>query len=135
MQQKILLLATFVRPDYLDNFLQKLRKKFSIKKENIFFFKLENGDFLLTYRLFIDIENKINIKKELPKTIQVHKKNDTVFTINALNRLIEQESGLIGNINYKDYKIDWDNYKNKIILLKGDDLEILNIERYFFPET
>jgi hypothetical protein len=135
MQQKILLLATFVKADFLERFLQKLRKRFSIKKENIFFFKLDNGDFLLTYRLFIDIDNKVDIKKELPKTIQVHKKNDTVFTINALNRLIEKESGLVGNINHKDYKIDWEQYKNKIILLKDDELEILNIERYFFPET
>jgi hypothetical protein len=135
MQQKILLLATFVKADFLERFLQKLRKRFSIKKEHIFFFKLDNGDFLLTYRLFIDIDNKVDIKKELPKTIQVHKKNDTVFTINALNRLIEKESGLVGNINHKDYKIDWEQYKNKIILLKDDELEILNIERYFFPET
>lgn len=135
MQQKILLLATFVKADFLERFLLKLRKRFSIKKEHIFFFKLDTGDFLLTYRLFIDIDNKVDIKKELPKTIQVHKKNDTIFTINALNRLIEKESGLVGNINYKDYKIDWEQYKNKIILLKDDQLEILNIERYFFPET
>ena len=74
MQQKILLLATFVKADFLERFLQKLRKRFSIKKEHIFFFKLDNGDFLLTYRLFIDIDNKVDIKKELPKTIQVHKK-------------------------------------------------------------
>jgi hypothetical protein len=134
MQQKILLLATFLKVDYLDNFLNKIKKRFNIKKENIFFFKLENDNLLLTYKLHLDFDNKIDIKKELPKTIQIHKKNDTIFTINALNKLIELESGLGGNVNYKEYKIDWDKYKNKIILLKGDNLEINNIERIFLSE-
>ena len=135
MQQKILLLATFLKADYLDNFLNKIKKKFNIKKENVFFFRLENNDLLLTYKLHLDIDNKIDIKKELPKTIQIHKKNDTIFTINALNKLIELESGLGGNVNYKEYKVDWEKFKNKIILLKGDNLEISNIERIFLSES
>jgi hypothetical protein len=135
MQQKILLLASFLKEDYLNNFLYKIKNKFGVKKENVFFFKMENGDFLLTYKLHMDVDNKIDIKKELPKTIQVHKKGDTVFTINALNKLIEQESGLGGNVNYKEYKIDWEKFKNKIILLKGEVLEINTIERVFLSES
>lgn len=135
MQQKILLLASFLRPEYLDSFLNKIKKKFGIKKEQIFFFKIEDGSYLLTYKVYVDFENKIDIKKELPKTIQIHKKGDTIFTINALNKLIEKESGLNGNVNYKEYKINWDDYKNKIILLKGDNLEITNIERIFLSES
>lgn len=132
MQQKILLLASFIKTDKLEVFLNKIKNKFGVKKENVFFFTLENGDYLLTYKVNIDIGDKIDIKKELPKTIQIHKKGDTIFTINALNKLIEQESGLFGNVNHKDYKINWDNFKNKIILLKDDVLEINNIERIFF---
>ena len=135
MQQKILLLASFLRPEYLDSFLNKIKKKFGIKKEQIFFFKIEDGSYLLTYKVYVDFENKIDIRKELPKTIQIHKKGDTIFTINALNKLIEKESGLNGNVNYKEYKINWDDYKNKIILLKGDNLEITNIERIFLSES
>ena len=135
MQQKILLLASFLKADNLDNFLNKVKKKFGVKKENVFFFKTENDDFILTYKIHIDIDNKVDIKKELHKTIQVHKKGDTIFTINALNKLIERESGLGGNVNYKEYKINWDDYKNKIILLKGDSLEITNIERIFLSES
>lgn len=134
MQQKILLLASFLKAENLDNFLYKIKKKFGIKKENIFFFKTEDGGYVLTYKIRIDIEHRIDIKKELPKTIQIHKKGDTIFTINALNKLIEKESNLGGNINYKEYKINWENYKNKMILLKGDNLEISNIERIFLPE-
>ena len=135
MQQKILLLASFLKAENLDNFLIKIKKKFGVKKENVFFFKTENEGYILTYKIHIDIDNKVDIKKELHKTIQVHKKGDTIFTINALNKLIERESGLGGNVNYKEYKINWDDYKNKIILLKGDNLEITNIERIFLSES
>lgn len=135
MQQKTLLLASFLKPEYIDFFLNKLKKKFGIKKEFVFFFKIENGDYLITYKIKVDFENKIDIKKELPKTVQIHKKGDTIFTINALNKLIEKESGLVGNINHKDFKIDWEKYKNKIILLRGDELEISSIERIFLPES
>jgi hypothetical protein len=135
MQQKTLLLASFLKEEYLNTFLQKIKTKFGVKKENVFFFKMENGDFILTYKIHLNVDNKIDIKKELSKTIQIHKKGDTIFTINALNKLIERESGLGGNVNYKEYKINWDDYKNKIILLKGDVLEINNIERVFLSES
>lgn len=135
MQQKILLLASFVKEDWVDGFLKKIKKNFGVKKENVFFFKLEGGGYLLTYKIRVDIENKIDIKKELPKTIQIHKKGNTIFTINALNRLIEVESGMEGNINHKEYQIDWTKYDNKIILLKGDTLEISKIERVFLSES
>ncbi|MFN7656169.1 MAG: hypothetical protein ACK5OW_00100 [bacterium] len=131
MQQKTLLLASFLKEDKLDWFLNKIWKNFNVKKQNVFFFKM-NDDYVLTYRLSLDIEKRIDIKKELPKTIQIHKKGSTMFTINALNKLIETESGLQGNVNHKDFQVDWSKYENKIILLKGEDLEILPIERIFF---
>jgi len=135
MQQKILLLASFVKEDRVEGFLNKIKNNFGVKKDNVFFFKLENGDYLLTYKLNIDSDKRIDIKKELPKTIQIHKKGNTIFTINALNRLIEAESGLAGNVNHKEYQIDWSKFENKIILLKGDVLEITTIERVFLPES
>lgn len=96
---------------------------------------MENGDRLLTYKLLVEVDRRIDIKNELPKTIQIHKKGDTIFTINALNKLIEVESGLAGNVNHKEYQIDWSKFKNKIILLKGEVLEITNIERIFLPKS
>ena len=75
---------------------------------------------------------KINIRKELPRTVQIHKKGNTFFTINALNRLIERDHDIKGgNINYKQYEIDWEKYRDKIILLKEDNLEILDLNKIF----
>jgi len=130
MQKKILLLATFVSPDYLDKFLFKINKKFNVNKKNVFVFETEEDNLLLTYKLTLDIDQKINIKEELHKTVQIHKKGTTFFTINALNKLIEKEFNInFGNVNYTDYNLDWDKYKDSIILLKNNELDILRLKK------
>jgi hypothetical protein len=49
-----------------------------------------------------------------------------------LNKLIEENNeGSIGNIEYKDIKIDWEEYQDKFILIKDKELKILNISRVF----
>jgi len=136
MQQKTLLLASFVNEDKLQEFLERIKKKFGIKHNYVFFFKTEEGNFILTYKIRVDTDKKIDIRRELPKTIQVHKKGSTIFTINALNKLIELENGLsTGNINHKEYQLDWGKFTNKIILLKDDGVEITSIEQVFLPES
>lgn len=130
MQKKILLLATFVNPDYLDKFLYRIYKKFNVNKKNVFVFETETGDLLLTYKLVSDFDKKINIKEELYKTIQIHKKGTTFFTINALNRLIERDFNVeSGNIKHSDYNLEWNKYENTIILLKNNELDILTLKK------
>ena len=130
MQKKILLLATFVSPDYLDKFFFKIYKKFNVNKKNVFVFETEDETLLLTYKLTLDIDQKINIKEELHKTVQIHKKGTTFFTINALNKLIEKEFNInFGNVNYTDYNLDWDKYKDSIILIKNNELDILPLKK------
>lgn len=130
MQNKTILLATFVNPNYLDKFLYKLYKKFGINKRSVFVFETEGEDLLLTYRLFIKEDERVDIKKEFRKTVQIHKKGMTFFTINALNSLIKKEFDLDdGNVNYSSYEIDWDKYQNKLILLKNNQLEILTLNK------
>jgi hypothetical protein len=130
MQKKVILLATFIDTSNLDKFLYKIYKNFGVKKKSVFFFDTETEDLLLTYRIFLDLEQKINIRKDLPKTVQIHKKNETFFTINALNRLIEKEFNVdSGNVNYSSYNLDWDKYKDTIILIKNNDLDILKLKK------
>ena len=37
----------------------------------------------------------------------------------------------MGNINHQDVKIDWNNYQNKMMIIKNDELKIFNINRDF----
>lgn len=136
MQHKILLLASFVDKNYVHKFLYRLKDRHKVDTDKVFIFDLSEDDFLLTYKLKIEPGVRFNIREELPKTIQVHKKQKTFFTINALNKLIERDSGLSdGNVNHKQHKVDWDKYSDKLVLLKKDVLEISDIKRVFLPDS
>jgi|TARA_B110000495_G_scaffold203515_1_gene227617 hypothetical protein len=71
---------------------------------------------LLTYNINQDTFNSINFYKN---TISVHRKKDsnTLYTINSLNALIKNLNGGVPDTNYR---IDWDLYKNKILLVEED---------------
>jgi hypothetical protein len=130
MQKKVILLATFTNNEFLEKFLLQIYKKFGVNKKSVFLFETDEGELLLTYRLFLDFDQKLDIRKELPKTIQVHKKGNTFFTINSLNKLIERDFNLDGgNTDYSKYNVDWSKYENTIISLKNNNLEILRLTK------
>ena len=71
----------------------------------------------------------------MKNTFPIHKKGKTFFTINGLNKLIEKIYKLEpGNIQYKDYQINWKNYDNKLIMIKEKKLYIINLERVFLDK-
>jgi hypothetical protein len=86
----------------------------------------------MTFKLILPDGKPINLKQHFPNAILIHKKGTAIYTINALNKLIESISGAeVGNTDYKSVKINWDEYQDKMILLNGKDLAIYNIERIF----
>ena len=130
MQQKTILLATFSKPEFLDSVVEKLEDNHGISKDDVFFFETEYGDMVLTYRLETELGQRVDIKKDLRKTIQVHKKGKSFFTINALNKLIVRDNELEhGNVDYSQYKVDWSKYEDKLILLHKGELDIVSISR------
>lgn len=127
-----LLLVTFLNSNTLDSFLRFLYKKFGIKKKSVFVFKsLEDEDKIFaTFKIFLNEEEKFDLKSVFRNTSLIHKKGTTFYTINALNKLIEQENNLLpGNVNYKDYQINWDNYQNTFLLIQNNELVIKPIEK------
>jgi hypothetical protein len=130
MTDKILL-GTFTNKEKLNDFYERLEKSYSLKKENTFIFSINDSDNLMvTFKLNSGESVKKNIKSNLRGTIQIHKKGECFYTINALNKLIQKEFNLSeGNINYKTYTIDWDKYQNKLLLVKDDILHIQDIKK------
>ena len=130
MQEKTILVATFIKLEHLDDFLGKLKDKLGINEKSVFIFETENNDLVLTYRIFLSMGEKIDLRKEFNKTIQIHKKGDTFFTINSLNKLIERDFNLTsGNVDYSNYEVEWEKYENTIITLRNNNLEILPIKK------
>jgi hypothetical protein len=129
---KTILLASFIFPERVEWFLDYLKTKFNVDK--VFCYKNlddESKD-ILTFRLTINTEQPLNLKNLFPNAIIIHKKGNALYTINALNKLIEEiypES--MGNIDNKSITINWSEYQNKFILINNEKLCIFNINRVF----
>ncbi len=117
------LLCTFADKKYIINTLKTILETYNILYDKIFIYELKDNrnQCLCSY----NIENQM-YEKYLDDTISVHRKkhSNTFYTINALNQLIiEINNGVLDT----NYKIDWDNYKDMVILLNNDNLRKQNI--------
>jgi hypothetical protein len=85
----------------------------------------QTTEYLITYN--IDTENSVS---EIPEnTILLHRKKEsnTLYTINALNTLIKTlNEGVLDN----QYKVNWVDYKNSVLLTQGPDLRIIETKIY-----
>lgn len=131
---KTILLASFIFPERVEWFLDYLENKFSIPKTKVFCYKNldDESKMIITFKLVIPQNKRLNLKDLFPSAIPIHKKGNALYTINALNMLIDSISGdNVGNVDYGSVIINWDEYQNKLILTKGKELVFLNIERVF----
>jgi len=116
------LFCTFSSKESLDETLREINKEYTILYKKIFVLASQDSEeFLCTYN--IEIEGSQT--KILPNTILLHRKKDsnTLYTINALNTLIKQ---LNGGVLDTSFAINWQDYKNSVLLTQGDDLKRLN---------
>lgn len=130
---KIITLASFVFIDKIENFKKYLYKRFRVPEDKIFTYILEEENKkLVTFRILLKDGKKINTDTFFPTTIIVHKKGECFYTINALNKLID-ETNLEnnGNIEHSKVIINWDNYQNKMLIIKSGELKIINLKRDF----
>jgi len=130
---KIITLASFVYLDKIDSFKKYLYNRFKILDKNIFQYTFNEEDKkILTFMVRLNQGQRVDTSSFYPPTIIVHKKGECFYTINALNQLIESISDTDnGNINHQDVKIDWDNYQNKMLIIKNEELKILTINKDF----
>jgi hypothetical protein len=131
---RTILVASFILPEKLDWLLELLLTKFKIEKSNVFLFKNLDDDskIIATFKLTLYDNVKINLNENFPGATIIHKKGNAIYTINALNNLIELDSKVgLGNIIYENYQIDWSKYQNKMILTNNGCLVFINIERIF----
>ena len=92
---------------------------FCINKIFVLYIK-SNNEYVCTYNI-----DQGNISDLPDNTILVHRKKDTntLYTINALNTLIK---ALNGGILDPKFRVDWQHYRNCILLTQGNELRQLN---------
>lgn len=115
------LLCTFVNSNGLDNLINDISKNYDIMYRKIFILYIKSNDeFAITYNI-----EQGNVNVVPANTILVHRKKEsnTLYTINALNDLIKKlNSGVVD----PSYRIDWQHYKNCILLTQQGEIKQLN---------
>jgi len=124
MNQDTQLLCTFCAKKDIDNTVEQINKAYKLAFKSVYV--LDNvedeNQAILTY----NIDTAYAVKETLvPSTISVHRKKqtNTIYTINAINKLIEEKNG--GKLD-KSYKIDWSELKNTVLVTAYGKLKKVN---------
>ena len=119
------LFCTFATEESLDNVLSQIKERYNIIYNKIFvLYSKSQDEYICTYNVDFG-----NVGAFLENTILVHRKKEsnTLYTINALNTLIKElNEGVLDT----SYKVNWNDYKNCILLTKGPDLKRINTKLY-----
>ena len=111
------LYCTFTTLDAYEEVANTIQTSYVILFNKIFVLESLDGEkIMLTYN--VDMNNSAK-ESMVDNTILVHRKKqtNTLYTINALNEVIKS---LNNGILDKKFPINWDNYKNCILLIQTE---------------
>lgn len=123
------LFCTFATEEGLQSTLDSIQERYKIIYNKIFvLYSKSQDEYICTYNVDFG-----NIGTFLENTILVHRKKEsnTLYTINALNTLIKE---LNDGVLDKNYKVNWPDYRNCILLTKGPELKRINTKLFNIVE-
>jgi hypothetical protein len=115
------LFCTFTLLEDLDDLVNDITKRYDIMYDKMFVLHVKsNNEYALTYNV-----DQGNVNTIPENTILVHRKKETnsLYTINALNQLIKSLNGGVVDIKFP---INWQHYKNCILLTQHNEIKQLN---------
>lgn len=119
------LLCTFSDHIKHTNDIDNIIKNFDLVDNKIFVFSntTNPNNIYLTF----NVEKNKNLNKKYRNTISIHRKKETntLYTLNAMNRLIEDENGGVFD---KSYTLSWHLYENSIILINNPGVKIIPVK-------
>lgn len=117
------LLCTFVPEIELDNIIDLISDRCNLVFGKIYILENLNdmNQFIVTYNVVKDNALDISI---IPSTISVHRKKqtNTIYTINAINKLIESKNN---GILDKSFRIDWEELRNTVLVTAYNKLKVI----------
>lgn len=133
MSKNGVIIGTFVGKTRILSFLESLKYRFGVPFDKVFVYRIDTNDkeYLVTFKAF----NKDKFINKLLGSTIMHVKNGCLFSINALNKLISDTYN--NDKPYNEVEIDWDKYKDKLIIMTNGVLNINNLSKiedkcYFF---
>lgn len=121
-----IIIGTFVKKNKILSFLETLKHGFKVNLDKVFIYSIDTNkyEYLITFKTY----NKERFIKNLSNATVMHVKNGCLFSINALNKLIEKENSDSDKPN-NEYLIDWDKYKDKLIIQTNGELSLSNLSK------
>lgn len=125
MSNKGVLIAIFIKKNKILSELESLKNDFNIEYDKINIYSIDDNEeeYLATFKSY----TKEYVSK-IPNSSVMHVKNKCIFSINALNRLIDSLNK-DSNVPNNEYPVNWDNYKNKLIILTNNQLNIKKLTK------
>lgn len=120
------IIGTFVKKNKILSFLENINNDFNIKFDKVFIYSIDTNfrEYLVTFKTF----DKEKFIKNLPNATVMHVKNGCLFSINALNKLIDREKMYYETPN-NEVVVDWDKYKDKLIIITNGEFSISNLTK------
>lgn len=121
-----IIIGTFVKKNKILSFLETLKYGFKVNLNKVFVYSIDTNkyEYLVTFKTY----DKERFIKNLNNATVMHVKNGCLFSINALNKLIERENSDSDKPN-NEYLIDWDKYKDKLIIQTNGELSLSNLSK------
>jgi hypothetical protein len=126
MAEHGIIIGTFVKKNRILSFIETLKNSFGIKLDKLFIYSIDTNkrEYLITFKTF----DKERFIKNLENATVMHVKNGCLFSINALNKLIERDNEG-SDLPNNEFVVDWNKYKNKLIIITNGELSISNLSK------
>ena len=126
MEKKGFLIGVFVKKNKILSFIEELKNKYKVKGDKVFIYNIDTNEseYLVTFKTY---DKDKYIKRLIGSTV-LHVKNKCIFSINALNKLIEYES-CNESVSHNEYTVNWNNFENKLLLMANGKFSISNINK------
>ena len=116
------LLCTFVQPSKVDSLIEELQSRYTILYNKIFVLEIENhsSEYVITYNI-----DHGNVTSIIENTILVHRNKsfNCLYSINSLNELIKK---LNNGVSDNNFPINWQDYKNSLLLTQNGEFKQLH---------
>ena len=125
------LLCTFSNSIQYTDALKEIPRQYKLIHNKIFIFANENN--LRELYLTFNVE-KNDLNNRFKGTISIHRKKqtNTLYTLNAMNKLIADENN---GVYDKNFQLSWELYKNSIILTNDVGVKIVPLKLFSIQEV
>lgn len=124
------LFCTFTAIEDLEALINELSSRYVIMYDKMFVLHVKsNNEYVVTYNV-----DQGNVNDIPENTILVHRKKEsnTLYTINALNELIKKLNGGVVDTNFT---VNWQHYRNCILLTQHNEIKQLNTKIFKIVEV